>query len=68
MASRQIKMPVVPENHIRADWRDEAESSHDPMRCLSSSICLGRLSSTCSGRGDGLKSRISSCDISSILL
>jgi len=40
---------VVPENHIRADWRDEAESSHDP--------CLGRLPSTCSGRGDGLKSR-----------
>ena len=21
---------VVPENHIPADWRDEAESSHDP--------------------------------------
>jgi hexosaminidase len=36
-------------------------------QCLPSSICLGSLSSTCSGRADGLKSRISSCDISSIL-
>jgi hypothetical protein len=37
------------------------------LQCLPSSICLGSLSSTCSGRADGLKSRISSCDISSIL-
>jgi hypothetical protein len=37
------------------------------LRCLPSSICLGSLSSTCSGRADGLKWRISSCDINSIL-
>jgi hypothetical protein len=45
----------------------EAESGHHPMRCLRSSICLGRLSPTCSSRGAGLKSRISFFVISSIL-
>ena len=48
---------VVPKNRIRTDSRDEAESAHPPGRRLRPSICLGRLSSTCSGRGAGLKSR-----------
>jgi hypothetical protein len=35
--------PVVPENHIPADWRDEGESSHDPamlavLRLLGKSV------------------------------
>src|SRR6266508_2559586 len=51
--------PVVPKNRIRTDSRDEAESAHPPRRCLRSSICLGRLSSICSGRGADLKSRTS---------
>src|SRR5262249_42479769 len=38
--------PVVPENFIRADSRDEAESAHHPAQCLQSSSCLGRLSPT----------------------
>jgi hypothetical protein len=54
--------PVVPENSIRADSRDEGESGHHPPR-----FCLGRLSPTCSSRGAGLKSRISFFGISSIL-
>jgi hypothetical protein len=58
--------PVVPENHIRTDSCDEAESAHDPTRCVQSSVCLGRLSATCSSRGAGLESRISFSDISSI--
>ena len=57
---------VVPGNHIRTDSCDEAESAHDPTRCVRSSICLGRLSAICSSRGAGLKSRISFSDISSI--
>lgn len=44
------RSPVVPENHVRTDSCDEAESAHDPMRCVRSSICLGRLSATCSRR------------------
>ena len=61
-------MPVVPENSIRVDSRDEAESAHHPTRCLHSFSCLGYLSPTCSGRGAGLKSRTSFSGISSILL
>jgi len=57
---------VVPENPIRADSRDEAESAHHPARCLHSFSCLGRLSPTCSGRGASLKSRTSFSGISSI--
>lgn len=57
---------VVGENHIRADPREEVESRHHPARCLPSSICLQRLSSCCSSRGTGLKSRISFSDISSM--
>jgi aldose 1-epimerase len=51
-----------------ADSRNEAESAHHPVRCLPPSICLGRLSPTCSSRNAGLKSRISFSAISSILL
>jgi hypothetical protein len=58
---------VVPENPIRADSRDEGESGHPLERCFRSSICLGRLSSICSSRGAGLKSRTFFFDISSIL-
>ena len=60
------RIPVVPENHIRTDSSDKAESAHDPTtRCVRSSICLGRLPATRSSRGAGLKSRISFSDISS---
>jgi hypothetical protein len=47
--------PVIPENRIRLDSRDEAESAHDPARCLPSFICLVSWSSACSGRGAGSK-------------
>ena len=58
---------VIPENFIRADSRVEGESGHHLARCLPCSICLGRLSPTCSNRGAGLKSRTSFFGISSIL-
>src|SRR5262249_24719024 len=58
--------PVVPENLIRADSRDEGESGHHPVQCLRSSSCSGRLSPTCSSRGAGLQSRTSFSGISSI--
>ena len=61
-----IENPVVPENLIRADSRDEGESGHHPVPCLRSSSCSGRLSPTCSSRGAGLKSRTSFSGISSI--
>jgi hypothetical protein len=61
-------LAVVPENSIRVDSRDETESAHHHARCLHSFSCLGHLSPTCSGRGAGLKSRISFSGISSILL
>ena len=60
--------PVVPENPIHMDSRDEAESAHHAARCLYSFSCLGRLSPACSSRGAGSKSRISFSGISSILL
>src|SRR5262249_31340723 len=59
--------PVVSENFILVDSRDEAESAHHPVRCLRSSNCSGRSSPTCSGRGVSLKSRTSFSGISSIL-
>jgi hypothetical protein len=58
--------PVVPENPIRADSRDDGESGHHPVRCLRSSSCSARLSATCSSRGADLKSRTSFSGISSI--
>jgi len=54
------KARVVPENHICTGSCDEAESAHNPTRCVRSSIWLGRLPTTCSSRSAGLKSRISS--------
>ena len=54
------RLPVIPGNSIWADSRVEGESGRHPPRCLPCSICLGRLSPTCSSRGAGLKSRISS--------
>src|SRR6266481_10181991 len=45
--------PVVPENSIRADSRDEGESEHHPTRCLPSSICFEHLARTSSSRGAG---------------
>ena len=62
-----FSIPVVPENAIRANSREEAESGHHPTRCLQSSICLARLSPTCSSRGASLKSRTFFSGISSIL-
>src|SRR6266446_3220263 len=59
--------PVVPENSIRPDSRDEGESEHHPTRCLPSSICLEHLWPTCSSRGAGLKSRTYFFGISSML-
>src|SRR5262244_4302096 len=59
--------PVVPENFILVDSRDEVETAHHPVRCLRSSNCSGRSSPTCSGRGVSLKSRTSFSGISSIL-
>jgi hypothetical protein len=67
-AKKRGYVTVVPENSIRVDSRDEAESAHHPTRCLHSFSCLGYLSPTCSGRGAGLKSRTSFSGISSILL
>ena len=64
---RKGKSPVVPENPIHMDSRDEAESAHHAARCLHSFSCLGPLSPTCSSRGAGSKSRISFSAISSIL-
>src|SRR5262245_36755473 len=61
------RTPVVPENSIRMDSRDEAESAHHAAQCLHSFSCLGRLSPACSSRGSGSKSRISFSAISSIL-
>jgi hypothetical protein len=66
LATDRSDQPVVPENPIRADSRDEAESGHHPVRCLRSSSCSGRLSPTCSSRSAGLKSRTSFSGISSI--
>ena len=43
------------------------KSEHHLARCLPSSICLGRLSPTCSSRGADLKSKIFFFGISSIL-
>jgi len=63
-----VTIPVVPENSIRADSRGEGESEHHPTRCLPSSVCFEHLSPTRSSRGAGLKSRIYSFGISSILL
>jgi hypothetical protein len=60
--------PVLPENPIRADSRDEGESAHHPARCWYSFSCLGPLSPTYSGRDVGWKSRTSFSAISSILL
>jgi hypothetical protein len=59
--------PVVPENLIRPDSRDEAESAHHPMRCLRSSIYFGRLWPTRSSRSGGLNSRIFFFGINSTL-
>jgi transposase len=61
----RAELPVVPENSIRVDSRDETESAHHPARCLHS---FSRLSPTCSGRGASLKSRTSFSGISLILL
>jgi hypothetical protein len=58
---------VVPENLIRPDSRDEAESAHHPMRCLRSSIYFGRLWPTRSSRSGGLNSRIFFFGINSTL-
>jgi hypothetical protein len=65
---RQRARRVVPENLVPSDSRDERESEHDPTRCLPSSICLERLSPTCSSRGAGLRLRTCFSGISSILL
>ena len=40
------QQPVVPENPICPDSRDETESAHHAARCLHSFSCLGRLSPT----------------------
>jgi len=57
-AYRSARRPVVPENSIREDSHNGAESAHHPPRCLPSSTCLERLSSVCSTHGVGLNSRI----------
>src|SRR5262245_15575428 len=51
----------IPENSIRADTRDEAESAHHVARYLHSFSCLGLLSPTCSSRGVGRGEAISHC-------
>src|SRR5450759_2137460 len=48
---------VVPENSIRRDSRDEAESAHHPPRCLQLSNYLERISPICSSRDGGVKLR-----------
>jgi hypothetical protein len=68
LKAMMIIRPVVPENSVRADWRDEGESEHHPTRCLPSSICFEHLSPTRSSCGAGLRSRTSFFAISSILL
>jgi hypothetical protein len=50
----RARQPVVPENPIRPDSRDERESEHHPTRCLPSSICSERPSTAFSSRGAGL--------------
>ena len=59
---------VVSENCIQADWRNGAESAHDPVQCVSSSSSFGPWSPISSSRGESSKLRTYFCDISSILL
>jgi hypothetical protein len=69
LGAAQVVKPetiVVPENSIRLDSRDEAESGHHLMRCLPSFTCLGPWSPACSSRSADLKSRTSFFGISSI--
>ena len=64
---RRLMTVVIPENLIRADSRNKAESAHHSTRCLRSSVCSRRLPLICSGRGASLKSRTCFFGISSIL-
>ena len=57
---------VAPENFILPDLHGEGESAHHQVSWSRSSVCLQRLSPTCSNRDVGLKRRSSASVISSI--